>query len=206
MSINLQKGQKINLSKSIGQGLKKIMVGLGWDEAISGEEIDCDASVILCKENGKSFVLPSIVENQIVVSEEELAKSVVYFGNLSLFDHAIEHQGDNRTGEGDGDDEQIMLDLERIPPNVSRLAFVVNIYQASDRGQHFGMIRNAYIRIFNLSNSSEICRFDLSENYNGMQGLIVGEIYRKNSEWRFSAVGQPVRNASYLIDMIKFYI
>lgn len=204
MSINLQKGQKINLSKSIGQGLKKLMVGLGWDEAISGEEIDCDASVILCQENGKAFIVPSIVESQMVVPEEELAKSVVYFGNLSLFNHAIEHQGDNRTGEGD--DEQIMLDLERIPSNIARLAFVVNIYQASDRGQHFGMIRNAYIRIVNLSNSSEICRFDLSENYNSMQGLVAGEIYRKNGEWRFTAVGQPVKNASYLVDMIKFYL
>lgn len=205
MSINLRKGQKIDLTKG-SRGLRRIMVGLGWDEATEGEEFDCDASVILCDDNGRAISKPSLVEGQITVSNEELAKGVVYFGNLSMFNGAIEHQGDNRTGGDDGDDEQIMVDLAGIPSYVQRLAFVVNIYLANDRNQHFGLIRNAYIRLVDLSNNSEICKFDLSDNYYGMQGLVAGEIYRYGNEWKFNAVGQPVKNASYLVNMVKCYL
>lgn len=205
MSINLRKGQKIDLTKG-SRGLRRIMVGLGWDESTEGEEFDCDASVILCDDKSRAISKPSLVEGQITVSNEELAKGVVYFGNLSMFNGAIEHQGDNRTGGDDGDDEQIMVDLAGIPSYVQRLAFVVNIYLANDRNQHFGLIRNAYIRLVDLSNNSEICKFDLSDNYYGMQGLVAGEIYRYGNEWKFNAVGQPVKNASYLVNMVKCYL
>ncbi|MDE6833403.1 MAG: TerD family protein [Ruminococcus sp.] len=204
MSINLQKGQKINLSKE-GSGLKKIMVGLGWDEVKSNkggffssllspapQDIDCDASVILCGANGK------IVSNDI-------KSSVVYFGNLKHPSGAIVHQGDNLTGAGDGDDEQIMVDISRLPSDVHKVVFTVNIYDASKRGQHFGMIENAFIRLVDMEKNQEICRFNLSENYNNMTGLVVGEIYRKGNEWKFNAIGQAIREASRLDSLISLY-
>ena len=192
----MQKGQKIDLTKDNG-GLKHIMVGLGWDEAQkSGSEggflsrlfsqkvpdIDCDASAILCNKGGRFIDL-------------------VYYGHLKMSDGSIVHQGDNLTGEGEGDDEQIMVDLDRINSFVDKIVFVVNIYDATQRRQHFGMIRNAFIRLVDEDKKSEICRFNLSENYSGMEGLIVGELYRKDNTWKFSAIGQPVQNASH-VDMI----
>lgn len=201
MSISLQKGQKIDLSKS-GAGLRRVMVGLGWDEAPrSGgglfglrraEPIDCDASAILCGENGK-----------IIGSDPK--ECCVYFGNLRHSSGAIVHQGDNLTGAGDGDDEQIMVDLSLLPSNILKIVFVVNIYQASQRNQHFGMVQNAFIRLVDMDSRSEICRFNLTEDYAGMTGLVVGEIYRKDGAWRFNAIGQPVRDASYLASLIRLY-
>lgn len=197
MSINLQKGQKIDLTKG-GSGLRGVMVGLGWDEAQQGglfrrpQPIDCDASVILCGANGK-------------VISNDANECCVYFGNLRHSSGAIIHQGDNLTGAGEGDDEQIMVDLQRIPSNIEKLVFVVNIYDANVRNQHFGMIRNAFIRLVNMDNRSEICRFNLSENYSGMTGLVVGEIYRRNGEWKFNAIGQPVQEASRLASLIRLY-
>ena len=199
MAINLRKGQKIDLTKG-GAGLRAVMVGLGWDEARAGgffglmkpKPIDCDASVILLGADGK-------------VVSRDINQSVVYFGNLRHASDAIIHQGDNLTGAGEGDDEQILVDLARIPTSIERLVFVVNIYDANVRGQHFGMIQNAFIRLVNLENRAEICRYDLTENYSGMTGLIVGEIYRKNGEWKFNAVGQPVRQASRLQSLINLY-
>lgn len=201
MGINLQKGQKINLTKGGGTGLRQVMVGLGWDEAPrSGgglfgsrpKPIDCDASVILCGANGK------IVSN-------DTSQCCVYFGNLKHYSGAIVHQGDNLTGAGDGDDEQIMVNLQQVPGNIDKMVFVVNIYDARPRNQHFGMIRNAFVRLVNMDNRTEICRFNLSENYNNMTGLVVGEIYRKNGEWKFNAIGQPVREASRLDSLIQLY-
>lgn len=203
MSINLQKGQKINLTKE-GGGLKKVMVGLGWDEVKQSggffsmlfssqpADIDCDASAIICGDNGK------IVSN-------DAKQSVVYFGNLRHPSGAIVHQGDNLTGAGDGDDEQIMVDISRLPSDVSKVVFVVNIYNAKQKGQHFGMIQNAFIRLVNMDSNQEICRYNLSENYNNMTGLVVGEIYRKGSEWKFNAIGQPVKEASRLDSIISLY-
>lgn len=199
MSINLQKGQKIDLTKG-GSGLKHIMVGLGWDEAQqenSGggflglfksrpQDIDCDASAILCNSDGKYMDL-------------------VYYRNLQLSNGSIVHQGDNLTGAGDGDDEQIMVDLSKVSPSVEKIVFVVNIYQASDRKQHFGMIQNAFIRLVDMDKNSEICRYNLSDNYYGMEGLIVGEIYRYNGEWKFNAIGQPVKSASYVDKITAMY-
>lgn len=208
MSINLQKGQKINLTKGGSGGLRQVMVGLGWDEApraqgggflgsLFGSQpaaIDCDASAILCGTNGR-LADPNNINN-----------SVVYFGNLRHPSGAIVHQGDNLTGAGDGDDEQIMVNISQIPSYVDKVVFVVNIYQARKRGQHFGMIRNAFIRLVDMDSRTEICRFNLSENYNNMTGLVVGEIYRKNGEWKFNAIGQPVQEASTLRSLINMYI
>ena len=190
MGINLQKGQKIDLTKG-GGGLRQVMVGLGWDEAqgsVGGllglfkskpESIDCDASVILCGPNGK------IISNDI-------KQTCVFFGNLRHPSGAIVHQGDNLTGAGEGDDEQIMVNLQQVPADVDKMVFVVNIYDARARNQHFGMIKNAFIRLVDMDKKTEICKFNLSENYSNMTGLVVGEIYRKNGEWKFNAIGQPV--------------
>ena len=204
MSINLQKGQKINLSKE-GSGLKRIMVGLGWDEVRQNgggflknlfsapqQDIDCDASAILCGANGK-------------VISNDVKSSVVYFGNLRHPSGAIVHQGDNLTGAGEGDDEQIMVDINRLPSDICKVVFTVNIYDANKRGQHFGMIENAFIRLVDMEKKQEICRFNLSENYSNMTGLVVGEIYRKGNEWKFNAIGQAVREASRLDALISLY-
>ena len=204
MSVNLQKGQKISLSKE-GLGLKNVMVGLGWDEAQPAagkglralfapkpQDIDCDASCILCGENGK-------------VISNDIKACCVYFGNLRHSSGAIQHRGDNLTGGGEGDDEQIMVDLSLIPANVHKLVFVVNIYDADTRRQHFGMIRNAFIRLVDMSKKSEICRFNLTDDYSGKTGMIVGEIYRHGSEWKFNAIGQGVENASRLASLIRLY-
>lgn len=199
MGINLQKGQKIDLTKG-GGGLRQVMVGLGWDEAEQPrgffapkpQPIDCDASAILCGTNGR-------------VISNDISQCCVYFGNLRHSSGAIVHQGDNLTGEGDGDDEQIMVNLPMVPSQVDKIVFVVNIYDARSRKQHFGLIRNAFIRLVDMDHKTEICRFNLSENYNNMTGLVVGEIYRKNGEWKFNAIGQPVQEASRLDSLIQLY-
>lgn len=202
MAINLRKGQKIDLSKG-SDGLAHVMVGLGWDEVqhssgfLGGlfgggnqEEIDCDASVLVCGSDGR-------ITGGI--------DGVVYFGNLRHESGCIIHQGDNLTGGGDGDDEQIFVDLKQMPQYVHKLVFVVNIYDARKKGQHFGMIQNAFIRLVDTDKRSEICRFDLSDNYNNMTGLVVGEIYRHNGQWKFNAIGQPVKEASRLDALINMY-
>lgn len=200
MGINLQKGQKIDLTKNGGGGLRSVMVGLGWDEAprrgglfSQPKPIDCDASAILCGADGR------------LINPNDFNQSVVYFGNLRHPSGAIQNMGDNLTGAGDGDDEQIMVNLSLVPANVQKIVFVVNIYDAAVRKQHFGMIQNAFIRLVDMDTRSEICRFNLSENYNNMSGLVVGEIYRRNGEWKFNAVGQPVQNASRLGNIVDMY-
>lgn len=203
MSINLSKGQKIDLSKKGGGTLSQVMVGLGWDEAQEAKKIfglfsaapdpiDCDASVILCGANGK-------------IVGKEIKEYCVYYGNLAHPSGAITHRGDNLTGGGHGDSEQIMVNLSALPVHIEKLVFVVNIYDASQRKQHFGMIKNAFIRIVDVDSKSEICRFNLSENYGGMTGLVVGEIYKKDGAWKFSAIGQGVQNASRLDALIRLY-
>lgn len=181
MSVSLQKGQKVSLSKEHA-GLSKMMVGLGWDEAQKAKggffapkpkPIDCDASALLLK-NGRLCD----------------KSDIVYFGNLGHKTGAIQHMGDNLTGAGDGDDEQILVDLGRIPAEYDRIVIVVNIYQAVQRKQHFGMIQNAFIRLVDQRNNGEMCKYNLTDNYSGMTAMIFGEIYRHNGEWKFSAVGQ----------------
>ena len=191
MSVSLQKGQKVNLSKD-NAGLAKVIVGLGWDEAkpsgggVGGffatlfgggaatthQAIDCDASAIMLK-NGK------------FVDRTDL----VYFGNLKHKSGTVNHMGDNLTGEGEGDDEQIVIDLSRVPAEYDKIVIVVNIYQAVQRKQHFGMIENAFIRLVDARNNKEMCKYNLTENYSGMTAMIFGEIYRHNGEWKFNAMG-----------------
>ncbi|TYO95299.1 TerD family protein [Desulfallas thermosapovorans] len=189
--INLQKGQKIDLTKT-NPGLSKIMVGLGWDPVESkgggGKgllgglfgggsktiDIDCDASVFMLDANGK------LTKN----------KNLVYYGNKTSPCGSVRHSGDNLTGEGEGDDEQIMVELARVPADVHRLVFVVNIYDCERRKQHFGMIKNAFIRVVNIVNNQELCRFNLSEGYENKTTLIAGEVYRHQGEWKFAALGE----------------
>ncbi|MBO5287493.1 MAG: TerD family protein [Clostridia bacterium] len=181
MSVNLRKGEKVNLRKPEGGGeLRRVMVGLGWDEVeqkktlfFTPKPIDCDASAILCI-NGK---LKGIDD-------------VVYYGNLNHKSGAVAHMGDNITGEGDGDDEQISIDLKTIPSQYDRIVIVVNIYDANARRQHFGLIQNAFVRVFDVDTNKEICKYDLSENYDGMTTVICGELVKEGNEWKFNAVGQ----------------
>ena len=196
MSISLQKGQKVSLSKE-NAGLSKILIGLGWDEvqrkkkglfAPKPQEIDCDASALLLS-NGK------------LAGKED----VVFFGNLQHKSGGVLHMGDNLTGAGDGDDEQIVVDLARIPAQYDRIVLVVNIYQAVQRHQHFGLIENAFIRLVDARNNNEMCKYNLSENYSGMTAMIFGEVYRHNGEWKFNAIGQGTNDPG-IGELIKRYI
>lgn len=201
MAINLQKGQKISLTKD-NAGLSKIMVGLGWDAVEhtggkgllgslfkgSAPEVDCDASVFMLDANDK------------IKSKED----IVYFGNLTHKSGSVRHMGDNLTGDGDGDDEQIMIELAKVPQDIVKLVFVVNIYDCIKRKQHFGMIKNAFIRTINLSNNQEMLRYNLTDDYVNKTGLIVGEIYRHGGEWKFAAVGEG-DNSTKIGEMVNRY-
>ena len=185
MSVNLQKGQKVDLTKG-NAGLKSLVVGLGWDEApkkfslfSKQEDIDCDASAILITESTGKLAGPI---------------DVVYYGQLQHRSGAIRHCGDNLTGAGDGDDEQIIVELNRVPADYNKIVFVVTIYQARERKQQFGMIRNAFIRIVDADTGSELCKYNLSENYEGKTAMIFGEVYRHNGEWKFGAIGEPTND------------
>ncbi|RDY25086.1 TerD family protein [Romboutsia weinsteinii] len=187
MSINLKKGQKIDLRKS-NPGLSSISVGLGWDpvgqsgggflKSIFGgggnADIDCDASVFMLNEKGQ-------MSN---------SKDLVYFGNLKSTCKSVVHTGDNLTGDGAGDDEQILVNLDNIPVNVHKLLFVVNIYNCVARKQHFGMIKNAYIRVVDQTNRKEVAKYNLTDDYSGKTSLIVGTIYKHEGTWKFSAIGE----------------
>ena len=185
MSVSLQKGQKVSLSKD-NAGLSKVIVGLGWDEAKREKKgiftpkpqpIVCEASAILLM-NGK-----------LCANDD-----VIYFNNLRHKTGTVQHMGDNLTGAGDGDDEQIIVDLAAIPEQYDRIVIVVNIYQAYQRKQHFGMIQNAFIRLVDARNNTEMCKYNLSEDYSNMTAMIFGEIYRHNGEWKFNAVGQGTQD------------
>ena len=181
MSVSLQKGQKVSLTKEGGSGLSGIVVGLGWDEAqkkkglfsAKPKPIDCDASAFALQ-NGRLMD----------------GSDIIYFGNLQHKSGAIRHMGDNLTGAGDGDDEQIIIELGRVPETYDRIVIVVNIYQAVQRNQHFGMIRNAFIRVVDARNNNELCRYSLTDDYSNMTAMIFGEVYRHNGEWKFNAIGQ----------------
>lgn len=200
MAINLQKGQRIDLTKS-NPGLSKILVGLGWDPVQGGgagflsslfgggaANIDCDASVLMLGDQDKL----------------QSNNDVVYFGNLRSKCGSVQHSGDNLTGAGEGDDEQIVVDLNKVPGNIHKLVFVVNIYDCVKRKQHFGMIRNAFIRIVNPQNQQELLHYNLSDDYNGKTSLVAGEIYRHGDEWKFVAVGTGT-NAASLGEIVRSY-
>jgi tellurium resistance protein TerD len=171
MGINLQKGQKINLEKE-APGLSKVIMGLGWDvNKGSGSDIDLDSSCLMVDENNKLV-------------------SLVYFGDKKSPDGSVVHSGDNLTGAGEGDDEQIQVDLSRVPANVKKLVFTVNVYGGLMKKQHFGMINNAYVRIVNAANNQEVAKYNLSESYPNMTSMLMAEVYRHNNEWKMSALGE----------------
>ncbi|MBM6822798.1 TerD family protein [Fusobacterium mortiferum] len=174
MGINLTKGQKVSLTKN-KPGLSKVVVGLGWDtnKFDTGGDFDLDASAFLVEENGK-------VSNQ---------NDFIFFGNLEHSSGAVKHIGDNRTGEGDGDDEQIFVELEKIPSNIKRIVFTATIYEAEKRKQNFGQISNAYIRIIDQEKNEELLRYDLGEDFSIETAVVFGEIYENNGEWKFNAMG-----------------
>ena len=174
MPINLSKGQKVDLTKK-NPGLKSIMVGLGWDVNAfdSGADFDLDAAAFMLGANGRC----------------PTEKEFIFYGNLEHTSGAVKHMGDNLTGEGEGDDEQIEVDLTAIPSNVERIAFTVTIYDAEPRRQNFGQVSNSYIRIVDTSNNSELIRYDLGEDFSIETAVVVGEIYRHNGEWKFNAIG-----------------
>lgn len=182
MGVSLQKGQKVSLKKD-DAALTNLLVGLGWDEAQSPHKkglfaaktqpIDCDASVIMLK-NGK------------IMGKEDL----IFFGNLKHKSGAVIHLGDNITGAGDGDDEQVLVDLPKMPEGYDKMIVVVNIYQAMQRKQHFGMIQNAFIRIVDGNSNQEMFKYSLTDDMSGMTAMMFGEIYLHNNEWKFTAMGQ----------------
>lgn len=198
MSVNLQKGQKVELRKSNSEQLTRVMVGLGWDEVApkksffsmfeTHQDIDCDASAILCK-RGKLM---------------DFGTDTVFYNNLRHGSGSVVHQGDNLTGAGDGDDEQIFVNLAAVPEEYDRIVFVVTIYQAVERKQHFGLIENAFIRICDASTGTEFCKFDLSENYSGKTAMIVGEMIKDGGVWKFNAVGQPTNDNGILAMARRF--
>ena len=174
MSISLAKGQKVDLTKG-NPSLKNVMVGLGWDVNVydSGVAFDLDAAAFMLGENGKC----------------PTEKEFVFYGNLVHGSESVKHLGDNLTGEGDGDDEQILVDLSKIPANVSKIAFTVTIYDCDARRQNFGQVNNAFIRIVDEATNTELVRYDLGEDFSIETAIVVGEIYRHNGEWKFNAIG-----------------
>ena len=174
MAINLTKGQKVDLTKG-NPGLKKLKVGLGWDVNAfdSGADFDLDAAAFMLGDNGRC----------------PTEKEFIFYGNLTHPSESIKHMGDNLTGEGEGDDEQIFVDLTKIPANVSKVAFTVTIYEAESRGQNFGQVSNSFIRIVDESTGQELIHYDLGEDFSIETAVVVGELYKHNGEWKFNAIG-----------------
>ena len=174
MSVSLSKGQRVDLTKG-RPSLKNILVGLGWDiNHYDGEaDFDLDASVFMTKENGK------------VGSDEDF----IFYGNLEHRTKSVIHTGDNRTGDGDGDDEIIKVSFDNIPSDYTKLSVAVTIYDADNRLQNFGMVNNAYVRVADEETGEELIRYDLSEDFSTETAIVVAEIYKKNGEWKFKAVG-----------------
>lgn len=174
MGISLQKGQKIDLTKG-NPGLTKIIVGLGWDtnKYSGGSDFDLDASVFLLDKNGRAGGI----------------EDFIYYNNLVGGNGAVTHTGDNLTGAGDGDDEQIVVDLAQIPVHVEKLAFTVTIHEAVQRSQNFGQVSNSFVRVVNETNGQEVLRYDLGEDFSVETALVVCELYRHQGEWKFNAVG-----------------
>jgi tellurium resistance protein TerD len=174
VAVRLTKGANVSLSKE-APGLTAVNVGLGWDvRTTTGTDFDLDASAIVCGADGK------------VVSDQHF----VFFNNLKTPDGAVEHLGDNLTGVGAGDDEVIKVNLAAMPANCDKVAFLVSVYDAEARRQTFGQVQNAFIRVVNQADSTELARYDLSEDYSTETALVFGELYRHGAEWKFRAVGQ----------------
>ncbi|WP_314613052.1 TerD family protein [Streptomyces stackebrandtii] len=174
MGVSLSKGGNVSLSKE-APGLTAVLVGLGWDvRTTTGNDYDLDASALLLNDTGK------------VASDRHF----VFYNNLTSPDGSVEHTGDNLTGEGDGDDEAIKVDLAAVPADITKITFPVSIHDAENRGQSFGQVRNAFIRVVNQAGGAELARYDLSEDAATETAMIFGELYRHGTEWKFRAVGQ----------------
>lgn len=174
MAVSLVKGGNVSLTKE-APTMNVAMAGLGWDARVTdGQDFDLDASVFMVGDDGK------------VLSDT----GFIFFNNKLSACGSVEHQGDNRTGAGDGDDEQVKITLSKIPADVKKLVFAVTIYDAEARKQNFGMVSNSFMRIFNNDSGAEIARFDLSEDASTETAMVFGELYRNGTEWKFKAVGQ----------------
>ena len=174
MSVNLTKGQKVSLTKG-NPGLKNVVVGLGWDVNAfdSGADFDLDASAFLLGANGKTAA----------------STDFVFYNNLQHPSGAVTHTGDNLTGEGEGDDESIKVDLSKVPASVEKIAFTATIHEAEARRQTFGQVSNAYIRIYDENTNQELLRYDLGEDFSIETAVVFGELYKHNGEWKFNAIG-----------------
>ena len=174
MAISLKKGQKVDLTKT-NPGLKNILIGLGWDtnKYDGGKDFDLDASVFLLNGEGK------------VNGDEDF----VFYGNLKHVSGAVEHLGDNLTGAGEGDDEEIKIDLTKVPEGIEKIDFTVTIYEAEERKQNFGQVENAFIRVVNEATGEELIRYDLGEDFSIETAVVIGELYRNKGEWKFNAIG-----------------
>ena len=174
MPISLKKGQKVSLTKG-NPGLKNVVVGLGWDTNAydTGSDFDLDAAAFCLTDSGK------------VSSQNDF----VFFGNLNHQSGAVSHLGDNLTGAGDGDDEQIKIDLSKIPAEITKIAFTVTIYEAEARRQNFGQVSNAFVRIFDENTGEELLRYDLGEDFSIETAVVFGELYKNADEWKFNAIG-----------------
>jgi tellurium resistance protein TerD len=188
MAVSLSKGGRVSLSKE-APGLKKIIVGLGWDPNVTdtGTDFDLDASAFVLGADGK------------VLGDEWF----IFYNQTTSPDGAIVHHGDNRTGEGEGDDETIEIDLEKLDPRVEKIVFTVTIHEAQQRNQNFGQVNNSYIRIVNKDTNSEIVKYELDEDYSTETAMNFGELYKKNGEWRFKAVGDGFNGG--LAEFAKMY-
>lgn len=176
MTVSLTKGGNVSLTKT-APGLDKIVVGLGWDvNSSGGATYDLDASILMLHEDGK-------LHNK---------KDLVYYGNPSSPNKSIVHTGDNLTGEGEGDDEQLIVELNKVPSDIVKLLVVVSIYKAREKKQNFGQVDNAFVRIVNGKNNEELTKYDLGEEFSNELSMIFGEIYRYNGEWKFKAIGQGI--------------
>ena len=174
MGVSLSKGGNVSLTKA-APNLTAVMVGLGWDvRTTTGADFDLDASAIICNASGK------------VISDQHF----VFFNNLRSPDGAVEHQGDNLTGSGEGDDEQVKVNLAGLPTEADKVVFTVSIYDAETRNQSFGQVQNAFIRVVNASDNNELARFDLTEDASTETAMVFGELYRNQAEWKFRAIGQ----------------
>jgi tellurium resistance protein TerD len=174
VGVSLAKGGNVSLTKE-APGLTSVLVGLGWDvRTTTGADYDLDASAIMLNTNGK------------VISDQHF----VFFNNLTSPDGTVEHTGDNLTGEGEGDDEQVKVNLAGLPAEVDKVVFPVSIYDADSRSQSFGQVRNAFIRVVNAAGNAEIARYDLTEDASTETAMVFGEIYRNGADWKFRAVGQ----------------
>jgi tellurium resistance protein TerD len=174
MTVMLTKGGNVSLTKQ-APNLKSLLVGLGWDErTTSGQEFDLDASALMVDSSGK------------VISDSHF----IFFNNLKSPEGSVEHTGDNLTGAGDGDDESLLVNLAAVPAECEKIVFPVSIHDAVQRGQSFGQVRNAFIRVVNQDGGAELTRYDLTEDASTETAMIFGELYRANDEWKFRAVGQ----------------